>query len=50
MLGRDLRFAIRHPLALDTILAGRDADMELIGIGAADRPWHLQRPATWPAD
>jgi two-component system phosphate regulon sensor histidine kinase PhoR len=41
MLGRDLRFAIRHPLALDTILAGRDADVEVIGIGAADRPWSL---------
>jgi two-component system, OmpR family, phosphate regulon sensor histidine kinase PhoR len=41
MLGRDLRFAIRHPLALDTILAGQQADVELIGIGAADRPWSL---------
>jgi two-component system phosphate regulon sensor histidine kinase PhoR len=38
---RDLRFAIRHPLALDTIMAGRQADLELIGIGSADRPWHL---------
>ncbi len=38
---RDLRFAIRHPLALDTILTGRKADLELIGIGSADRPWHL---------
>ncbi len=38
---RDLRFAIRHPLALDTILAGRLADLELIGIGSAERPWHL---------
>jgi two-component system phosphate regulon sensor histidine kinase PhoR len=38
---RDLRFAIRHPLALDTIMAGRPADLELIGIGSADRPWHL---------
>lgn len=38
---RDLRFAIRHPLALDTILAGRTADLELIGIGAGDRPWQL---------
>jgi two-component system, OmpR family, phosphate regulon sensor histidine kinase PhoR len=37
--GRDLRFAIRHPVALDTILAGRDADLELVGIGSADRPW-----------
>ena len=39
--GRDLRFAIRHPLALDTIMAGRQGDLELIGIGSADRPWHL---------
>ena len=38
---RDLRFAIRHPLALDTILAGGPADLELIGIGSAERPWHL---------
>ena len=38
---RDLRFAIRHPLALDTIVAGRQADLELIGIGSPDRPWHL---------
>ncbi|MCF2515746.1 ATP-binding protein [Sphingomonas sp. G124] len=42
MIGRDLRFAIRHPLALDTILAARDAEVDLIGIGgAADRPWSL---------
>lgn len=41
IVGRDLRFAIRHPLALDTILAARNADIEVIGIGAADRPWTL---------
>ena len=41
MAGRDLRFAIRHPLALDTIIAGRHADLEVIGIGNADRPWSL---------
>ncbi|MFL6779954.1 MAG: ATPase, partial [Sphingomicrobium sp.] len=41
MLGRDLRFAIRHPQALETILSGRDADIELVGIGGADRPWSL---------
>ena len=39
--GRDLRFAIRHPLALDAILAGGHADIELIGLGSADRPWQL---------
>jgi two-component system phosphate regulon sensor histidine kinase PhoR len=38
---RDLRFAIRHPLALHTIMTGRNADLELIGIGVDDRPWHL---------
>jgi two-component system phosphate regulon sensor histidine kinase PhoR len=41
MLGRDLRIAIRHPQALETVLAGRDADIELVGIGGADRPWSL---------
>ena len=38
-VGRDLRFAIRHPLALDTILSGQAADVELVGIGSVDRPW-----------
>ena len=41
MLGRDLRFAIRHPQALEAIQAGRDTDIELVGIGGADRPWAL---------
>ena len=41
IVGRDLRFAIRHPLALDTILAGQAADLELVGIGSADRPWQM---------
>ena len=41
MVGRDLRFAIRHPLALNTILDGRIADIELVGVGSADRPWHM---------
>lgn len=41
IVGRDLRFAIRHPLALDTILSGREAEIDVVGIGSADRPWHL---------
>lgn len=41
IVGRDIRFAIRHPLALDTILAARSADLELVGVGSADRPWHM---------
>ena len=40
--GRDLRFAIRHPLALDTILSGNDEELEVVGIGSADRPWQLR--------
>ena len=40
---RDLRFAIRHPLALDTILAGRQADLELHL--PRHRPRRLKRPA-----
>lgn len=41
MVGRDLRLAIRHPLALDTISAGLEAELEVIGIGAVERPWRL---------
>jgi two-component system phosphate regulon sensor histidine kinase PhoR len=41
IVSRDLRFAIRHPVALETILAGRHADIELVGIGTADRSWNL---------
>src|SRR5215217_7849976 len=41
VVGRDLRFAIRHPRALDTILAGRSDQLDVIGIGTADRPWSL---------
>ena len=39
--GTDVRFAIRHPEALRTILAEETADLELVGIGSADRPWLL---------
>ena len=41
IIGRDVRFAIRHPLALDTITSGRSAEIDLIGIGSADRAWHM---------
>ncbi len=41
IVGRDLRLAIRHPLALDTILAGKAADVELVGVGSPERSWHL---------
>ena len=41
IIGRDLRFAIRHPLALDMILLGRKAEIDVVGIGSAERPWHI---------
>lgn len=49
--GRDIRLAIRHPQALDLIMA-RDPindghDLDLIGIGSSERPWTLRlRPMT----
>ena len=39
--GADIRLAIRHPDALATILAGKNADAEIVGIGSPDRPWRL---------
>ncbi|MDQ3144201.1 MAG: ATP-binding protein [Pseudomonadota bacterium] len=45
IVGRDLRFAIRHPLALDSIASKSEAQIDLVGIGSADRPWHLSARA-----
>ncbi len=45
IVGRDLRFAIRHPLALDTIASKREAEIDVVGIGSADRPWQLSARA-----
>ena len=39
--GRDLRLAIRHPLALETIEAGAATDVGVDGIGGTDRRWRL---------
>ena len=39
--GRDLRFAIRHPQALQAILAGKHRDLALIGLANAEQPWQL---------
>ncbi|HUP67663.1 MAG TPA: ATP-binding protein [Sphingomicrobium sp.] len=36
--GRDVRLAIRHPDALDHILSGRSAEVEVTGVGDAGRP------------
>ena len=40
--GADVRIAIRHPEALRTILSASNGDLELVGIGGADRPWLLK--------
>ncbi|HVM21782.1 MAG TPA: ATP-binding protein [Sphingomicrobium sp.] len=39
--GRDVRLAIRHPQALEQILAHRSGDVEVTGIADPGRPWRL---------
>jgi len=39
--GRDVRLAIRHPQALDLILAHQPGEIDVIGIGEVGRTWRL---------
>lgn len=39
--GRDVRFAIRHPQALEHILSGRSEEIDVTGIGEVGRSWRL---------
>jgi len=39
--GRDVRLAIRHPQALERILARRSGDVDATGIGEIGRSWRL---------
>ena len=39
--GSDVRLAIRHPEALQLVLAGQAADLDLTGIGGSERPWTM---------
>ena len=39
--GRDVRLAIRHPQALERILAHRSAEVDATGIGEIGRSWRL---------
>lgn len=39
LAGSDIRLAIRHPQALDHLLAGTAGDCEISGIGGFERPW-----------
>ena len=41
IVGRDIRIAMRHPQALRAVLAGKRADVAIIGLGSAERPWLL---------
>lgn len=41
IVDRDIRIAMRHPQALQAILAGKRADVAIIGLGSAERPWSL---------
>ena len=38
---RDIRFAIRHPQALEHILPGTAGDVDITGIGEIGRPWNM---------
>ena len=42
IVGRNLSLALRHPQALELVLAGKKADLALIGIGGAERPWTVR--------
>jgi two-component system phosphate regulon sensor histidine kinase PhoR len=39
--GNDIRLAIRHPEALERLLAGTEGDCEISGVGVFERPWLL---------
>jgi two-component system phosphate regulon sensor histidine kinase PhoR len=39
--GRDVRLAIRHPQALENILAGRPGEIDVIGVAELGRSWRL---------
>ena len=41
IVNRDIRIAMRHPQALAAVLAGKHADVAVIGLGGAERPWLL---------
>ena len=41
IVGRDVRFVLRHPDALDIILPGRGGIRELSSLGGREQPWTL---------
>ena len=47
--GKDIRLAIRHPEALQRLLSGEPGDLDLVGIGAAERPWTMSIRSIGPS-
>ncbi len=47
--GRDVRLAMRQPELLDLILAGKEGDRDVAGIGEAGRPWRVSVRYLTPA-
>lgn len=45
--GRDVRFAIRHPQALEIILAHRNGDVDATGVVEPGRSWRLLIRSLW---
>ena len=41
IVGRDIRFVLRHPDALDVILSGRGGERELTSLAGREQPWTL---------
>jgi two-component system phosphate regulon sensor histidine kinase PhoR len=41
IVGRDIRFVLRHPDALDIILPGRGGSGEIASLGGRDQPWTI---------
>ncbi|MGI8705390.1 MAG: sensor histidine kinase [Sphingomicrobium sp.] len=39
--GSDVRLAVRHPQALEFVLAGDPGEIDFTGVGAVGRPWRL---------
>jgi two-component system phosphate regulon sensor histidine kinase PhoR len=45
----DVRIAIRHPQALEFVLAGAPGDIDFTGVGAVGRPWRLSARPVGPS-
>ena len=46
--GRDIRLAVRHPQALELILAHGSGEIDVTGIGERGRSWRILIRSLWP--